>query len=77
MENEYISADVSEKIKKRLKEFGTTAEQMLSELGMGKRTFKIIRLPCRRQIILLKLLIILIVLLITYWVEQMIQIVLH
>lgn len=40
MENEYISADVSEKIKKRLKEFGTTAEQMLSELGMGKRTLQ-------------------------------------
>ena len=40
MENEYISSDVSERIKKRLKEFGMTAEQMLSELGMGKRTLQ-------------------------------------
>lgn len=40
MENEYISSDISERIKKRLKEFGVTAEQMLSELEMGKRTLQ-------------------------------------
>lgn len=40
MENEYVSSEVSEKIKRRLKEFGITAEEMLSELGMGKRTLQ-------------------------------------
>lgn len=40
MENEYISSDISERIKKKLREFGVTAEQMLSELGMGKRTLQ-------------------------------------
>lgn len=40
MQNNYLSSDVSEKIKKRLKESGRTAEQMLSELEMGKRTLQ-------------------------------------
>lgn len=40
MVNEYISSDISERIKKKLREFGVTAEQMLSELGMGKRTLQ-------------------------------------